>query len=134
MGGESPLLPMITKNSLKTLKQELNELIKVIDINLSSFSEREKLFDTQADYYEALRIENKVPQDYYKFRFFDVYIYIYYNIQTKKYEVHVENEKGQYYIDSIHEHFNDSQLRFIDLIKDILLAKGNKIKPQRDLF
>lgn len=125
---------MITKNSLKTLKQELNELIKVIDINLSSFSEREKLFDTQADYYEALRIENKVPQDYYKFRFFDVYIYIYYNIQTKKYEVHVENEKGQYYIDSIHEHFNDSQLRFIDLIKDILLAKGNKIKPQRDLF
>lgn len=125
---------MITKNSLKTLKTELNELIKVIDINLSSFSEREKLFDTQADYYEALRIENKVPQDYYKFRFFDSFVYIYYNITRKLYEIHIEDNKGRYYIRSSHDDFKSAQLAFIELVKEILFKEKNKLLDQRELF
>lgn len=125
---------MITKNSLKTLKTELNELIKVIDINLSSFSEREKLFDTQADYYESLRVQNKVPQDYYKFRFFDSFIYIYYNITKKVYEVHIEDNQGHYYIHSSNDSFESIKLDFIECIEDILLKEKNKILKQMVLF
>ena len=125
---------MITKNSLKTLKTELNELIKVIDINLSTFSEREKLFDTQSDYYEALRLQNKVPQDYYKFRFFDSFIYIYYNITKKEYEIHIEDNQGRYYIHSHNVSFKSITLDFIECIEEVLHKEKNKLLAQMELF
>lgn len=125
---------MITKNSLKVLKTELNELIKVIDINLSSFSEHEKLFDTQSDYYEALKVKNKVPQDYYKFRYFDSFIYIYYNITKKEYEVHIEDNQGRYYIHSHNVDFKSIMLDFIECIEAVLHSEKNKILDQRELF
>lgn len=76
---------MLTLNKLRALKTELNEMITIIDDTLKPITNKPKLFETQADYYYSLSTQNKVPQDYYKFRYFDKDYYLFYDLRLKKY-------------------------------------------------
>lgn len=121
---------MITRNSLNALKTELKQLIDVIDVSLSPILSKEKLFDSQADYYEALKNQNKVPQDFYKFQFFDTDFYIYFDLRTKRYFVRSDT---LYLNEDCGEDFMKSKMCFLMKIKDFIF-KMQRENLQNGLF
>lgn len=108
---------MITRNVLLALKKEINELTKVIDVALLPISSKDKLFNTQYDYYEALKNENKVPQDFYKFQFFDFDLYLNYDLRQKKYFLCSDSK---YLKIDCGSNFDDAKNMFLKNINDYI--------------
>lgn len=122
---------MLTRNVLKSLKSELLDLIKTIDVSLSPLTSVDSLFDTQADYYEAMKNENKVPQDFYKFRYFDFFCLIKYNFKDKKYYVESVNPYNNICCD---DNFCKAKLTFCELVNKTLIEKSNELVIQPQLM
>ena len=126
---------MITRNTLKSLKTELIELEKLCDTMLNPLVTKDKLFDTQADYYEAMKNQNRVPQDFYKIQIFDLYVYLEYNFKFKVY--YLRSESGDVY-ENLGMEFDKALLRFLEFGKALFTARFNELQKeltkQLDLF
>lgn len=122
---------MITRNSLLTLKNSIKEMSSVIDSCLMPLTSHEKLFETQADYYEAMKNQNKVPQDYYKFRFFDIEIYLYYDFKLKRYFLREDYNKTN---EDLGNDFKKALIRFVDSVSDFCTESFRKLVVDNNLF
>lgn len=95
----------LTLEDLRYVKAQCDNLSKVIKEIVSSYqidnSER-KLFVSRRDYEESLKLKNQIPQDFYYFRCFDVFLQIVYNKRTKKYYI---------YLDGFYSHLLDKYKR-----------------------
>lgn len=91
----------------------------------------DKLFDTQADYYEAMKNQNKVPQDYYKFRFFDIEIYLYYDFKLKHYFLREDYNKIN---EDLGDDFKKALIRFVDSVSDFCTESFRKLVVDNNLF
>lgn len=95
----------ITLEDLRYVKTQCDNLSKVIKEIVSSYqidnSER-KLFVSRRDYEESLKVKNQIPQDFYYFRCFDVFLQIVYNKRTKNYCI---------YLDGFYSHVLDKYKR-----------------------
>lgn len=95
----------LTLEDLRHVKTQCDNLSKVIKEIVSSYqidnSER-KLFVSRRDYEESLKLKNQIPQDFYYFRCFDVFLQIVYNKRTKKYSI---------YLDGFYSHLLDKYKR-----------------------
>lgn len=78
-------------DNLKKSCDNMSQLIKEIKSQTNSDNDKRKLFVSRADYEESLREQKKLPQDFYYFRQFDVFIQIVYNKRLKKYQLYCEN-------------------------------------------
>lgn len=115
---------MLSRNSLVQLKKELKELDQVIDVVISNPLSDKPLFDSEQDYYDSLRAQNKVPQDYYRFRFFDVELSIEYNLKTKKYFfVHESLDGKRRYTSNEFDEFHVVKDYFLTKVKEYCLGK-----------
>lgn len=121
---------MVTRQTLQSLRTELKELDSVIAAALAPLNTHEALFDSQSDYYESLRNQNKVPQDYYKFRFFDFELYIYYDLRKKTYSV----RSSKYDSVECGSDFHFAKRRFLELLKEYSEGFYNELVSQLDLF
>lgn len=127
-------LTMYDLNQLQKSCNYISDLIKEIKNTYNPSNQERKLFVSRNDYNESLKIKNEIPQDFYYFRFFDIFVQIVYHKQKKnyliyidgfyskileKYERNQDNEKS-YIISPV---FEDCLLVFQDVINDILSKK-----------
>ena len=83
----------ITKEDLMNIKRECDTMSKLIKEIVSSYqidNSKRKLFVSRRDYEESLKIKNQIPQDFYFFRCFDVFVQIVFNKASKKYQLYVD--------------------------------------------
>lgn len=127
----------LTIHDLKNLKQSCNYLSDLIDEIQSSYNPENierKLFVSRNDYNESLKIKNQIPQDYYYFRLFDIFVQIVYNKQKKIYSIYIDGfyskildkyERSTHTDKSffISSSFEDTLLVFQDVINDIMNVK-----------
>lgn len=78
-------------DNLKKSCDNMSQLIKEIKNQYNSETDNRKLFVSRADYDESLRQQKKLPQDFYFFRDFDVFIQLVYNKRLKKYQIYCDN-------------------------------------------
>lgn len=133
----------LTIEDLNLIKKQCDNTSKIIKEIISSYqidSDKRKLFVSRRDYEESLKIKNQIPQDFYYFRCFDIFIQIVYNKLQKVYQIYIDgyysdilkkykrvNEKS--YI--ISNNFDEAYDVFNDLIQDVY---SNKVILQNGLF
>lgn len=133
----------LTIEDLNLIKKQCDNTSKIIKEIISSYqidSDQRKLFVSRRDYEESLKIKNQIPQDFYYFRCFDIFIQIVYNKLQKVYQIYIDgyysdilkkykrvNEKS--YI--ISNNFDEAYDVFNDLIQDVY---SNKVILQNGLF
>ena len=122
---------------LKELKKScdyISDLVKEIQSVYNPDSDKRKLFVSRADYNESLRLKNEVPQDYYYFRLFDIFVQIVFHKQKKIYMIYIDGfyskildkyerspqSDKSYFISSC---FEDTLLVFQDVINDVMETK-----------
>lgn len=122
---------------LKELKKScdyISDLVKEIQSVYNPDSDKRKLFVSRADYNESLRLKNEVPQDYYYFRLFDIFVQIVFHKQKKIYMIYIDGfyskildryerspqSNKSYFISSC---FEDTLLVFQDVINDVMETK-----------
>lgn len=84
---------VLTIEDLRHVKKECDNLSAVIKEIVASYqidNSQRKLFVSRRDYEESLKIKNQVPQDFYYFRCFDVFLQIVFNKRTKKYCIYLD--------------------------------------------
>lgn len=123
---------MLTLENLKAFKQDLSIISIELDELLKIRSE-EKLFNSSDDYYNALKVCNYYPQDYFKLRLFDYDFCLRYNNKMKKFYIRTDSVKyvdfsnicfeslfREYKIKTQSDNNNiyiDSQYEFNDVVK-----------------
>lgn len=133
----------LTIEDLKSIKKQCENTSKIIKEILSSYqidSNKRKLFVSRRDYEESLKIKNQIPQDFYYFRCFDIFIQIVYNKLQKVYQIYIDG----YYSDILKKYkrvndksyiigskFDEAYDIFNDLIQDVY---SNKVILQNGLF
>lgn len=118
-------------DNLRTHCESISTLCTEIKKAYNPTSYERKLFVSRADYDESLKLKNEIPQDYYFFRCFDVFIQIVFNKKTKLYQIYIEGfyskildkykrvqRSNKSY--EISDKFDDVLLVFQDLINDCL--------------
>lgn len=122
---------------LKELKKScdyISDLVKEIQSVYNPDSDKRKLFVSRADYNESLRLKNELPQDYYYFRLFDIFVQIVFHKQKKIYMIYIDGfyskildkyerspqSDKSYFISSC---FEDTLLVFQDVINDVMETK-----------
>lgn len=121
-------------DSLRQCCDRVSQLCTEIKKAYNPTSYERKLFVSRADYDECLKQKNEIPQDFYFFRCFDVFIQIVFNKKSKKYQIYVDGfyskilnkysrvqRSDKSY--EISENFDDALLVFQDLINDCLSAR-----------
>lgn len=83
----------LTIYDLDVLKKNCDYISKFITeikntYNPSSYER--KLFVSRSDFEESLKIKNEVPQDFYFFRCFDIFVQIVFNKKTKFYMIYID--------------------------------------------
>lgn len=100
----------LTASDLKSLQKQcddLSHLIKDIFAYYNHYNDEASLFKGRSDYAEALKVCAIVPQDFYFFRCFDVFIQLVYHKSLKHYHVivkgwcHADLNKFTRYKDSV---------------------------------
>lgn len=127
----------LTEYDLNTLQKGCEfivDLCKEIKTTYNPQRSERKLFVSREDYAESIKVKNQCPQDFYYFRFFDVFcqvvyhkkqqrymIYLdgYYSHILDKYERNPQSEKS-YFISPV---FENTLLVFQDIITEILTQK-----------
>lgn len=84
-------LTLYDLDNIKKSCDSLSRLVSEIRKQYCSQSDERKLFVSRNDYDESLKIKNQSPQDFYFFRFFDIFIQVVYNRNLKKYLIYSEN-------------------------------------------
>lgn len=83
----------LTKEDLMNIKRECDTLSKLIKAIISSYqidNSKRQLFVSRRDYEESLKLKNQLPQDFYFFRCFDIFVQIVYNKASKKYQIYLD--------------------------------------------
>ena len=127
-------LTLYDLDNLKRNCDDISTLITQLKKAYNPSSYERKMFVSRADYEESLKLKNEIPQDFYFFRCFDVFIQIVFNKKTKKYQIYIEGfyskilnkyprvqRSDKSY--EISENFDDVLLIFQDLINDCLSSK-----------
>lgn len=70
-------------DNLSTLVTEIKKAYNPQDIE-------RQLFVSRSDYEESLKLKNEIPQDFYYFRCFDVFIQIVFNKRTRFYQIYID--------------------------------------------
>lgn len=133
----------LTIEDLKNIKHQCDNLSKIIKEIMSSYqidSNKRKLFVSRRDYEESLKLKNQIPQDFYYFRCFDIFIQIVYNKLHKVYQIYIDG----YYSEILNKYkqindksyvigsnFDEVYDLFNDLIQDVY---SNKMVLQNGLF
>ena len=133
----------LTLEDLNSIKKECDTLSKLIKEIVSSYqidNSKRKLFVSRRDYEESLKLKNQIPQDFYYFRCFDVFLQIVYNKASKRYQIYIEG----FYSDILNKYkkINDKSYDisdsfdvcydvYNDIIQDIY---HNKMILQNGLF
>lgn len=88
----------LTLYDLENVKKSCDNLSTIITEIKKAYnpqSVERQLFVNRADYEESLRIKNEVPQDFYFFRLFDIFIQIVFDKQTKYYMIYIDGFYSQ---------------------------------------
>lgn len=133
----------LTLEDLNSIRKECDTLSKLIKEIVSSYqidNSKRKLFVSRRDYEESLKLKNQIPQDFYYFRCFDVFLQIVYNKASKRYQIYIEG----FYSDILNKYkkVNDKSYDisdsfdvcydvYNDIIQDIY---HNKMMLQNGLF
>lgn len=133
----------LTLEDLNSIRKECDTLSKLIKEIVSSYqidNSKRKLFVSRRDYEESLKLKNQIPQDFYYFRCFDVFLQIVYNKASKRYQIYIEG----FYSDILNKYkkINDKSYDisdsfdvcydvYNDIIQDIY---HNKMMLQNGLF
>lgn len=83
----------LTKEDLMNIKRECDVISKLIKEVISSYSidnSKRRLFVSRRDYEESLKLKNQIPQDFYYFRCFDIFVQIVFNKSSKKYQLYID--------------------------------------------
>lgn len=83
----------LTKEDLMNIKRECDVMSKLIKEVISSYSidnSKRRLFVSRRDYEESLKLKNQIPQDFYYFRCFDIFVQIVFNKSSKKYQLYID--------------------------------------------
>lgn len=83
----------LTKEDLMNIKRECDVMSKLIKEVISSYSidnSKRRLFVSRRDYEESLELKNQIPQDFYYFRCFDIFVQIVFNKSSKKYQLYID--------------------------------------------
>lgn len=75
------------------IKRECDVMSKLIKEVISSYSidnSKRRLFVSRRDYEESLKLKNQIPQDFYYFRCFDIFVQIVFNKSSKKYQLYID--------------------------------------------
>lgn len=89
----------LTKEDLMNIKRECDTLSKLIKVIISSYqidNSKRQLFVSRRDYEESLKIKNQIPQDFYFFRCFDIFVQIVYNKASKKYQIYLDGFNSEF--------------------------------------
>lgn len=125
----------LTKEDLMNIKRECDTLSKLIKAIISSYqidNSKRKLFVSRRDYEESLKLKNQLPQDFYYFRCFDIFIQIVYNKASKKYQIYSDGfysellnkyKRINEHSFEISENFDEVFEVFHDVIEDIYRHK-----------
>ena len=127
-------LTLYDLNQLEKSCSYICDMVKEIKQVYNPDNNERKLFVSRNDYNESLQLKNQIPQDFYYFRFFDIFVQIVFHKQKKKYMIYIDGfyskvldnfEKNQqndksYLISFV---FEDTLLVFQDVINDVLQTK-----------
>ena len=127
----------LTLYDLETVKKACNNLSKLIDDIKTTYNpdrDERKLFVSRQDYFECQKKKNTIPQDFYFFRAFDVFIQVCYNKNLKKYTLYCDGfysdilNKFERYQRStksyiISDCFEEALLIFQDVVNDCMQDK-----------
>lgn len=83
----------ITLEDLNLIRKECDNMSKLIKEIVSSYqidNTKRKLFVSRRDYEESLKQKNQIPQDFYFFRCFDVFVQIVFNKASKMYQIYID--------------------------------------------
>lgn len=88
----------LTLYDLENVKKSCDNLSTIITEIKKAYNPQSierQLFVNRADYEESLRIKNEVPQDFYFFRLFDIFIQIVFDKKTKYYMIYIDGFYSQ---------------------------------------
>ena len=88
-------LTLYDLENVKKTCDNLSTIISEIKKAYNPQSIERQLFVNRADYEESLRIKNEVPQDFYFFRLFDIFIQIVFDKKTKYYMIYIDGFYSQ---------------------------------------
>ena len=127
-------LTLYDLESLKNQCDNLSKLIKEIKQTYNPINTQRQLFVSRDDYFESMKIKKQIPQDFYYFRLFDIFVQIVYNKSKKVYQIYIDGiyshvldkyeklqDNNKSYI--ISSSFEDTLLVFQDVIQDIMNIK-----------
>ena len=84
---------LLTEYDLTELQKNcdnLSHLIKDIKQSYNPNRTERQLFKSRQDYSESLKLKNQSPQDFYYFRFFDVFVQVVFHKQKKHYLIYID--------------------------------------------
>lgn len=127
----------ITLNDLDLLDKACNNmsiLIHEIKGQVNPDNDKRKLFVSRADYCESLKEKKQIPQDFFYFRDFDVFIQLVYNKRIKRFQIYIEGHycyllnkfercpnSDKSYI--LYTTFDESYKLYNDVLRDYLSTK-----------
>ena len=131
------MLMNLTMYDLKNLKKScdyISDLVKELQAVYNPDNTERKLFVSRNDYNESLKLKNQIPQDFYYFRLFDIFVQIVYNKQKKLYSIYIDGfyskildkyerssqSDKSYFISSS---FEETLIVFQDIINDVMEVK-----------
>ena len=124
----------LTYYDLDQLKKScdfVSKLCKEIKDTYNPNNINRQLFVSRNDYEESLKQKNQIPQDFYYFRLFDIFVQIVFHKQKKVYMIYIDgyyskvldkyernqnNEKSYIYVDSF-------EVKGIETVSNVLSIK-----------
>lgn len=97
---------MITTNNVRQLKKQLEDTLIICNQMIQS-REIDRLFTSEKDYRDSYIACKIVPDDFFKFRLFDVLIELKFNSRTKNYYIYIECEKLPFSLLELNAQFDD---------------------------
>lgn len=128
---------ILTINDLDNLQKECENMTTLLkDIKKAYYPSNSvrTLFISRSDYENSLKMKNQIPQDFYYFRCFDVFVQIVFDKKTEYYFLFVDGfyshllDKYQRNSRSdksfkISKNFDDVLLLFQDVVNDVISNK-----------
>lgn len=104
-------LTLFDLTNLQRHCDSLSSLIKDIKSYYNQYNDESVLFASRSDYEASMKIKDKMPQDFYVFRHFDVFFQLVYHKGKKEYHLIA---KGFYshHLNPFHR-YNDSKDRYV---------------------
>lgn len=83
-------LTLYDLESLKNNCDNVSKLVQEIKKAYNPSNLDRQLFVSRNDYNESLKVKNQIPQDFYYFRHFDIFVQIVFNKNKKTYQIYCD--------------------------------------------